>query len=73
MSYNFTESLFFTFLCTTLWAPQPPAPQPLAPPVTYLYYLSHNFLIIYPNDLGLFLFQRGDNKQQIDTKVKVLS
>ena len=39
---------------------------------TYLYTLCRNFLIIHPNDLGLFLFQRRDIKLQIDTKVNVL-
>ena len=63
---------FVTILCVTLWAPQPPPPQPPPPPGTYLYILYCNFLIIHPNDLGLFLFQRRDIKLQIDTKVNVL-
>ena len=64
---------FLTILCVTLWAPQPPAPQPLAPPVhTFFYTLCRNFLIIHPNDLGLFSFQRRDIKLQTDTKVNIL-
>ena len=63
---------FFTILCVTLWAPQPPAPQPPAPRGTYLYTLCRNFLIMHPNDLGLFFFQRRDIKLQIDTKVNVI-
>ena len=59
------SNTFLTILCVTLWAPQPLAPQLLAPP-DILYFFIH------PNDLGLFLFQRRDIKLQIGTKVEVL-
>ena len=66
-----------TILCVSLWAPQPSAPQPPAPPGTHTcIFCTVTFLLgLYTiMTWDFFLFQRRDIKLQIeiDTKVNVL-
>ena len=54
---NHQSSTFLDYLGVNLWVPQPTAPIPPTPPCTYLYILYCYFLIIHPNNLGLFQFK----------------